>query len=132
MTAVKTAISLQQPLFNQVDALAGEMQISRSRLFVLAMEEFIERYQNQRLLQEINAAYKDMPEPAEQDRRRSMRHKHQQLVGGQWQDQGGGDCDGRHDGSGKHEHNTDRSRASSLSSLSSIAVRLTKRQCYTP
>ena len=84
MPTVKTAISLRQSLFDQVDALAREMQTSRSRLFVLAMEEFIERYQNQRLLQEINAAYGDMPEPAEQDLLRSMRRQHRQLVEGQW------------------------------------------------
>lgn len=86
MATVKTAISLQQSLFDQVEALAREMQTSRSRLFVLAMQEFIERYQNQKLLQEINAAYKDMdtPEPAEQDLLRSMRHQHRRLVEGQW------------------------------------------------
>ncbi len=84
MTTVKTAISLQQSLFDQVEALAREMQTSRSRLFVLAMEEFIERYQNRKLLQEINAAYEDVPEPAEQDHLRSMRRQHRQLVEGQW------------------------------------------------
>ena len=84
MASVKTAISLQQPLFDQVETLAREMQISRSRLFVLAMEEFIARYQNQRLLKEINAAYEDMPDPAEQDLQRRMRRQHRQLVEGQW------------------------------------------------
>ena len=83
MASVKTAISLQQPLFDQVEALAREMQVSRSRLFVLAMEEFIERYQNQRLLKEINAAYEDMPDPVEQDLQRRMRHQQRQLVEGQ-------------------------------------------------
>lgn len=84
MATVKTAISLQQSLFDQVEALAREMQTSRSRLFVLAMEEFVERYQNQRLLQEINAAYEDVPQPAEQDLLRSRRRQHRQLVEGQW------------------------------------------------
>jgi len=84
MASVKTAISLQQPLFDQVETLAREMQISRSRLFVLAMEEFIARYQNQRLLKEINAAYEDVPDPAEQDLQRRMRRQHRQLVEGQW------------------------------------------------
>ncbi len=84
MASVKTAISLQQPLFDQVEAMAREMQVSRSRLFVLAMEQFIARYQNQRLLKEINAAYEDVPDPAEQDLQRRMRRQHRQLVEGQW------------------------------------------------
>ena len=57
MANVKTAISLQRPLFEQVDALAQELQISRSRLFVLAVEAFIRRYQNRQLLEAINEAY---------------------------------------------------------------------------
>jgi len=84
MATVKTAISIQQSLYDQAEAMAREMQISRSRLFVLAMEEFIERRQNQRLLQEINAAYEDVPDPAEQDLQRRMRHRHRELVEGQW------------------------------------------------
>jgi len=60
------------------------MQVSRSRLFVLAMEEFIAHYQNQRLLKEINAAYEDMPDPIEQDLQRRMRHQQRQLVEEQW------------------------------------------------
>ena len=54
MANVKTAISLQQALFEQVDTLAQELQISRSRLFVLAVEDFIQRYQNRQLLEAIN------------------------------------------------------------------------------
>jgi len=84
MPSVKTAISLQPLLFDQVKVLAREMQISRSRLFVLAVEEFIERYQNQKLLEEINAAYENMPDTAEQDLQRRMRRQHRQLVEGQW------------------------------------------------
>ena len=54
MASVKTAISIQELLFEQVDALASELNISRSRIFVLAVEEFIERYNNRQLLDEIN------------------------------------------------------------------------------
>ena len=49
MEHVKTAISLHKTLFEQVEALAHEMHISRSRLFVLAVEEFIRRHENRRL-----------------------------------------------------------------------------------
>ena len=84
MASVKTAISLQQSLFEQVDALAQELQISRSRLFVLAVEAFIQRYQSRKLLEAINDAYDDLPDLEEQSLRHKMRQKHKQLVEGQW------------------------------------------------
>jgi len=84
MASIKTAISIQKPLFEQVDALAHELQISRSRLFVLAVEDFIQRYQNQKLLEAINAAYDDLPDPEEQTLRHKKRQQHRQLVEGQW------------------------------------------------
>ena len=84
MASVKTAISLQQPLFEQVEALAQELQISRSRLFVLAVEAFIQRYQNQKLLEAINEAYDDLPDAEEESLRKKMRQQHRQLVEGQW------------------------------------------------
>ena len=85
MANVKTAISLQQALFEQIDTLAKEMQVSRSRFFALAAEEFIQRHQNQRLLEAINDAYDDLPDAGEQSLRNAMHHHHRQLVEGQWQ-----------------------------------------------
>jgi metal-responsive CopG/Arc/MetJ family transcriptional regulator len=84
MTNVKTAISLQQSLFEQVEALAQELQISRSRLFVLAVEAFIQRYQNRQLLAAINEAYDDLPDSEEQSLRHQRRQQHRQMVEGQW------------------------------------------------
>ena len=84
MANVKTAISIQQSLFEQVDALAREMHISRSRLFALAVEDFMHRYDSQRLLERINAAYADTPAPDEQALLRRMRRQHKQMVEGEW------------------------------------------------
>jgi metal-responsive CopG/Arc/MetJ family transcriptional regulator len=84
MANVKTAVSLRKDLFEQVEALANEMKISRSRLFVLALEEFLRRHQNQQLLEQINAAYDEAPEPSEQALRRRMRRQHRQIVEGEW------------------------------------------------
>jgi metal-responsive CopG/Arc/MetJ family transcriptional regulator len=84
MSNIKTAISIQEGLFEQAETLAHEMHISRSRLFVLALQDFIERYQNQKLLDEINAAYEDQADPAEEDRIRRMRRHQRQLLEGEW------------------------------------------------
>jgi len=84
VAVVKTAISLQRSLFEQGDALAQELEISRSRLFVLAAEVFIQRYQNQRLLKAINDAYDDLPDPEEESLRHRIRQQHRRLVEKQW------------------------------------------------
>lgn len=84
MSNVKTAISMQQSLFEQVDSLAQEMEISRSRLFVLAMEDFMQRRQNRHLLEAINHAYADLPELDEESLRRQMRQQHRRMVEGEW------------------------------------------------
>ena len=84
MTSIKTAISIREPLFEQVEALASELNVSRSRVFVLAMEEFIQRHKNRQLLEEINQAYDDLPNSTEQTYIRKMRHQHRKTVEGEW------------------------------------------------
>ncbi|MBI1792364.1 MAG: hypothetical protein HYR60_32985 [Acidobacteria bacterium] len=76
---IKTAVSVHRDLLVQGEALAQEMHISRSRLFALALEEFIRRHENQRLLDQINDACS--PETPEEKRvRRRMRRWHLRLA----------------------------------------------------
>ncbi len=84
MQNVKTAISLQKPLFDQAENLARSMKVSRSRLFVLALEEFIQRQQSRELLMRINAAYAGEPDPTEKALRRKVRRHHRRIVEGTW------------------------------------------------
>jgi len=65
MAVVKTAISIKEPLFHKLEELADEMEMSRSRLLALALEEFIERHENLRLLETLNAVYADDPQEEE-------------------------------------------------------------------
>lgn len=53
---VKIGISIPKSLFGQAEELARKMKIPRSRLYSLALEEFIMRQQNRELLAQINAA----------------------------------------------------------------------------
>jgi len=84
MTSIKTAISIRKDLFDQAESLAHEMNVSRSHLFGLALEEYISRYQNQRLLREINAAYGEEQDASEAAYSRKMRGKQRQIVEGEW------------------------------------------------
>jgi len=84
MKSVKTAISIQEALFEQAETMARKMRVSRSRLFVLALEDYLSRQQNRELLAQINAAYAEKPDPAEKTLHRKMRGIHQRVVEGEW------------------------------------------------
>ena len=84
MTSVKTAISVQEALFEQAEIIANEMKISRSRLFNLALEDFVLRYRNRELLKQINEAYTDLPDPEERDRRLKMLRIQKRLMDSEW------------------------------------------------
>lgn len=84
MSNVKTAISVRDALFKQAEQIASEMSISRSSLFSLALEEFVQRYKNRQLLAQINSAYSEEPDGEEETRREKMRRLQRELVEGEW------------------------------------------------
>ena len=84
MANIKTAISIEQHLFEDVEALSEEMKVSRSYLFTMAARDFLQHHKNQKLLDAINAAYDDLPEPVEEKLRAQMKSKHLRLVKDQW------------------------------------------------
>jgi metal-responsive CopG/Arc/MetJ family transcriptional regulator len=81
---IKTAISIQKTLFEQAETVAQQLNISRSHLFGIAIENFIKNYQSQALLDEINRAYEDQPDPIEQERIGKMKKTHRKLLEGEW------------------------------------------------
>jgi metal-responsive CopG/Arc/MetJ family transcriptional regulator len=84
MESVKTAVSIKKSLFEEVESLARKMKIPRSRLFTLALEDYIRRQENRKLLMQIDAAYTEEPDPAEETLRRQYRHQHRRMVEGEW------------------------------------------------
>ena len=84
MANIKTAISIQQPLFEKVEALARDLQVPRSRVFVLAIEDFIRRQENQHLLAKLNEVYQDGLTDEEQEQLRQTRAAHRRAVEGEW------------------------------------------------
>ena len=65
-----------------MDILARNLKISRSRLFSIAAQEFIEGHRNLEFLEALNQAYEDAPktEPAATQ----MRSRHYELIKDQW------------------------------------------------
>ena len=80
MGVVKTAISLQENLFQQMEQLAGDLNLSRSSLIAIALQEFIERHENKRLLDQLNAAYEDDPQTEEVELSQDLRRPHRRIV----------------------------------------------------
>jgi len=74
-TSVKTAISIQKELFQEVNQLAEELHVSRSKLFVLAVRDFIKKYENKKIISQINKAYSDYPDSVEKNLHNAMRLK---------------------------------------------------------
>jgi metal-responsive CopG/Arc/MetJ family transcriptional regulator len=82
MPNMKTAISIEKPIFQQMDSLAKKLRISRSRLFAIAAQEFLQRNKNIDLLKSLNAAYDDLPET--EPTVAKMRSTHYKIVKDQW------------------------------------------------
>jgi len=82
MPNVKTAISIEQPIFEQMDVLAKDLKVSRSRLFAMAAREFIQRHNNMERLKLLNEVYEDVSksEPIVD----MMRSNHYKMVEDQW------------------------------------------------
>jgi metal-responsive CopG/Arc/MetJ family transcriptional regulator len=84
MSNIKTAISIEKPLFDEIDALAEEMEVSRSSVFSMAAREFIQQRKNRKLLESINDACDDASDSIETNVTVKMKSKHRQLVIDQW------------------------------------------------
>ncbi|HRW09599.1 MAG TPA: hypothetical protein P5121_31075 [Caldilineaceae bacterium] len=76
----KTAISLDDNLFAQVEDLVQELDMSRSRVIALAIQEFIKRREKQKILEKLNEVYKDGPTDDEEVAKRAMKQYHQKLM----------------------------------------------------
>jgi metal-responsive CopG/Arc/MetJ family transcriptional regulator len=80
MPGVKTAISLDEELFLKVNNLANNLHISRSKVFTLAVQDYVKKRENQAVLARLNEVYKDLPIEEERKILRSMRGKQKQLI----------------------------------------------------
>lgn len=79
MTTIKTAISIPSSLYTEAESLANNMKISRSKLFSLAMEEYLRQHRNRQLLQSINDAYADGLDRSEELMLKGMLRHQRQL-----------------------------------------------------
>ena len=84
MPTTKTAISLDSELFERADSVANELNIPRSRLIAMALDEFVERHRSRQILAAIDAAHADGASQDEVDLERARRRRHRAQVEGSW------------------------------------------------
>ncbi|GAB4326475.1 MAG: hypothetical protein OHK0047_11910 [Leptolyngbyaceae cyanobacterium] len=54
---MKTAISLPDSVFEQAEALAQQLGLSRSELYTKALQAYLKRYNRDRILLKLNQVY---------------------------------------------------------------------------
>lgn len=80
MPGVKTAISLDEELLLKVNRLANDLHVSRSKVFTLAVQDYLKIQENQSLLAQLNEVYEDFPGEEESEISKSMRIKHSKII----------------------------------------------------
>lgn len=62
---MKTAVSIPDDVFSEVEKFAREHNYSRSKVVVMAVKEMLEKYRSRKLLDALNTVYSE-PEPPDE------------------------------------------------------------------
>ena len=81
---MKTAISIDDGLLHEADETARLLGLNRSRLFALAVGEFIQRQRREQMLLRLNEVYANGVEPAEKRLLKGMKGKVRRTVKERW------------------------------------------------
>jgi metal-responsive CopG/Arc/MetJ family transcriptional regulator len=80
---MKTAISIQDELLEQVDATARTLGLSRSRLIALAVDEFVQKHRQNEMLRRLNEVY-GSANPADRTLLKGVKAKFGRTVKERW------------------------------------------------
>jgi len=81
---MKTAISIDDGLLQEADETARRMGLSRSRLFALAVGDFLQRRRREQMLLRLNEIYAGGIEPAETRLLKGIKAKVRRAVKERW------------------------------------------------
>jgi antitoxin MazE6 len=81
---MKTAISINENLLQQADATARRLGVSRSRLFAMAVGDFLQRQRQEQMLRRLNEVYAGATEPAEKRLLKGIKAKVRRTVEERW------------------------------------------------
>ncbi len=57
MATVTTTLSIDKSLFERAEALADVLDVSRSKVFAMALEQFLQKHEGKKLLEQLNGVY---------------------------------------------------------------------------
>ncbi len=77
---MKTAISLPDEMFKEIEEVTKECECSRSQVFVMAVKEFLDRRNARKLLDALNDSYRETETPEEIRARRQAKAYHAKRV----------------------------------------------------
>ena len=81
---MKTAISIDDKLLLEADETARSLGLSRSRLFAIAVGDFLQRRSRERMLLQLNEVYAKSAEPAEKRLLKGIKGKVRAAVKERW------------------------------------------------
>jgi len=81
---LKTAISIDDELLQEADETARLLGLSRSRLFALAVADFLQRQRQEQMLRRLNEVYANGLEPAEKGLLKGIKAKARRAVKERW------------------------------------------------
>jgi metal-responsive CopG/Arc/MetJ family transcriptional regulator len=81
---MKTAISIDDGLLQEADETAHRLKLSRSRLFALAVGDFLRRQRREQMLLRLNEVYAKEREPAEKSLLTGIKAKTRSTVKDRW------------------------------------------------
>jgi metal-responsive CopG/Arc/MetJ family transcriptional regulator len=81
---MKTAISLDGELLKEADQTARALGLSRSRLFSLALENYLRHRRQEQILEQLNQTYSDHPDPTEASTTQNMKAKFRSTIKDRW------------------------------------------------
>ena len=85
MAVVKTAISIDESLFDKISKLSNEIKLSRSQIFSQAVRYFIDRKNNLELVRKINQTYSDVLDEDEIKLLEKSKIKYKEILEEEWQ-----------------------------------------------
>ena len=83
-SSMKTAISIDDGLLRDADETARLMGLSRSRLFALAMGDYLERQRGEQMLHKLNEVYANGADAAEKRALKGIKGKVRRTVKERW------------------------------------------------
>src|SRR5579859_4315161 len=84
MHTMKTAISVEDELLQEADRTAREMGLSRSRLFSVALKDFLKQRRNAAIVEQLNRVYAKGPTPEERRTLAFMKEKFRTTMKDPW------------------------------------------------